>query len=78
VPVRLTSKLSLATLVVAGAATLAGCAGPRPLSFEEKVWFDMATGPDLVRDHYAPLPYPPPPLLPPPDFEPFASGKFRR
>jgi hypothetical protein len=78
VPERLTRKLPLAALVVASAATLAGCAGPRPLSFEEKVWFDMATGPDLVRDHYVPLPYPPPPLLPPPSFEPFASDKYGR
>lgn len=78
-PQRLTRKIPLAALVFAGAMTMAGCAGgPRPLSFEEKVWFDKATGLELVghRFHdYAPLPYPPP--LPPPAFEePYASARM--
>jgi hypothetical protein len=34
---------------LAAAASLAGCAlGPRPLSIEEKIWFDMATGDELL------------------------------
>ncbi len=58
-------QISIAVSLIAGAALLAGCAGPRPLSLEEQLWFDKATGPELVDfndravafDPYAPPPY---------------------
>lgn len=58
-------RISIAISLIAGAATLAGCAGPRPLSLEEQIWFDKATGPEIVDfndryiayDPYAPPPY---------------------
>jgi hypothetical protein len=58
-------RILVAMSLIAGAAMLAGCAGPRPLSLEEQIWFDKATGPELVEfnrpavvfDPYAPEPY---------------------
>jgi hypothetical protein len=58
-------RILIAVSLIAGAAALAGCAGPRPLSLEEQIWFDKATGPEIVDfndryiayDPYAPPPY---------------------
>jgi hypothetical protein len=53
-------RLAFAAMIAAVAAALSGCAAQqRPLSFDERVWFDKAVGYDI-------LPYPqrPAPLAP--------------
>jgi hypothetical protein len=45
----LIGRISLAALIAAAAASLAGCGtAPRPFSIEEKIWFDKATGCDIL------------------------------
>ena len=62
----LTRSISIATLLIAGAAALAGCAtAPRPLSIEEAIWFDKATGDELIQYN--------PPYL----FAPFAASNYQ-
>jgi hypothetical protein len=64
----LIKRFAVVALALGTAASLAGCAlGPRPLSIEEKIWFDMATGDELLPPYrpyfydYAPYaPVPPP------------------
>ncbi len=59
----LVRRFAIVITAIAAAASLAGCAtAPRPFSIEEKVWFDMATGADLLPPHREPsyAPYPPP------------------
>ena len=58
-------RIAIATATLAAAACLAGCAGPRPFSVEEKLWFDRAVGYDILPVYPVPL-YPPPDLGPPP------------
>jgi hypothetical protein len=42
-------KLAIAVVTLAAAASLAGCGtSPRPLSYEEEVWFDNATGYEFI------------------------------
>lgn len=59
--------------LAAGAVSLAGCGtlGPRPLSIEEKIWFDNAKGYEYVHDD----PYM---NYPSHRFDPYASAPYRR
>jgi hypothetical protein len=73
-PVRLTRTIAIAIGAIAAAASLAGCATAPPLSLEEQVWFDKATGTDISgvppglrmeRVGYQPFVVPGPPPPPP-------------
>ena len=86
-------RISIAATAFAAAASLAGCAGPKPFSIEERIWFDRAVGYDIQpysepfsglpyqpyyrSPPYAPPPYVPPHHAPPPDEPPPDDPPYR-
>ena len=66
VVVTLIKRFTIAFAAIAAAASLAGCAtSPRPFSLEEKIWFDNATGYDIL------------PVRPEPRYLPPGYGEYR-
>jgi hypothetical protein len=62
VPAILAKRIAKTAVMIGIAASLCGCAA-RPLSFEERPWFDRAIGYDLARH--------PSPAFSPPQVDPY-------
>lgn len=69
VPATIWKRLTLAAVAVGTAAVLAGCAA-RPLSLEEKIWFDRAINYDLARH--------PSPAFSAPQYDPYGAPRYPR
>jgi hypothetical protein len=51
-------QIAIATITLGVAASLAGCAGPRPFSVEEALWFSRAVGHDVRATYQDPYTQP--------------------